>query len=355
MKKILLSLISVALIASVACKQENQFKTPEWEFPSQEQKDTTTTTEPEPVDTTATPEPPAPAVVWHNITADYKDLPEYIEVFRADTLLGNIPAIAYLAVADMSKAKFGLWSINDPQNQGTSDALRTPSTQYGKTPAPIMINAGYFYSSGGKNYSSSLAIADGKMYAHNITYASEDWVTIYYPTRAAMLQEEDGTWEACWTYYTNNGKHYKYSEPSPNSWDESPQQTPSASFPVKGVEITEKFGIGGGPLLIRGGEFYNSIAPELFESITPYDRHPRTGIGYGDGKLYFFVCEGRQMTKGIAGLTTEEEGRVFEELGCTEAMNLDGGGSTCMLICGQETIKPSDGNQRKVGSIIYLQ
>ncbi|MBQ9074120.1 MAG: phosphodiester glycosidase family protein, partial [Muribaculaceae bacterium] len=37
-------------------------------------------------------------------------------------------------------------------------------------------------------------------------------------------------------------------------------------------------------------------------------------------------------------------------IGCTESINLDGGGSTVMLINGTEIVKPSDGKQRSVGS-----
>ena len=34
---------------------------------------------------------------------------------------------------------------------------------------------------------------------------------------------------------------------------------------------------------------------------------------------------------------------VLKSLGCVDAMNLDGGGSTCMLVNGQPVIKPSAG------------
>ena len=68
-----------------------------------------------------------------------------------------------------------------------------------------------------------------------------------------------------------------------------------------------------------------------------------------------FVCEGRQMTEGVAGLTTADVANVLLDLGCVEAINLDGGGSSCMLINGKQTIKPSDGAQRSVGSTIMIK
>lgn len=36
-------------------------------------------------------------------------------------------------------------------------------------------------------------------------------------------------------------------------------------------------------------------------------------------------------------------------------MNLDGGGSSCMLVNGQETIKPSDGAQRSVTTAVAIK
>ena len=74
-----------------------------------------------------------------------------------------------------------------------------------------------------------------------------------------------------------------------------------------------------------------------------------------DGRMIFFVCEGREMTSGVFGLTTADVANVLLDLGCVEAMNLDGGGSSCMLVNGKETIKVSDGSQRAVASTLMLK
>ena len=42
-------------------------------------------------------------------------------------------------------------------------------------------------------------------------------------------------------------------------------------------------------------------------------------------------------------------------LGIKDAINLDGGGSSCMLIGGKETIKLSDGRQRAVASTVMFK
>jgi exopolysaccharide biosynthesis protein len=47
---------------------------------------------------------------------------------------------------------------------------------------------------------------------------------------------------------------------------------------------------------------------------------------------------------------------ILVGLGCVEALNLDGGGSSCMLVNGMETIRPSDKEgQRKVPAVLIIR
>ena len=73
--------------------------------------------------------------------------------------------------------------------------------------------------------------------------------------------------------------------------------------------------------------------------------------------MILFGCEGDGMTTGVAGMTTENVANIMKALGCTDAINLDGGGSSCMLVNGQETIKTSDssGDERSVASVVTLK
>jgi exopolysaccharide biosynthesis protein len=86
------------------------------------------------------------------------------------------------------------------------------------------------------------------------------------------------------------------------------------------------------------------------------DKHPRTAMGYTkDGKLIILMFQGR--SPGIAeGASLKQEAKVFQSLGCWEALNLDGGGSSCLLINGKETIKPSDKEgQRPVPAVFVIE
>jgi exopolysaccharide biosynthesis protein len=79
-------------------------------------------------------------------------------------------------------------------------------------------------------------------------------------------------------------------------------------------------------------------------------------MGYtGKRKLVILVIQGR--TPGIAmGATLEEEAVILQQLGCVEALNLDGGGSSCLLVNGRETIRPSDKEgQRAVPAVFIIR
>ena len=55
------------------------------------------------------------------------------------------------------------------------------------------------------------------------------------------------------------------------------------------------------------------------------------------------------------GATLVQEATLLQEVGCWEALNLDGGGSSCLLINGKETITPSDKEgQRPVPAVLLV-
>ena len=303
---------------------------------------------------------PVPATLdkWTDVSSDYGTLPEYIKVYKSPDKMEGKQTVAYIAVADMSAAQWDIWSISDVEMDGTTDTFKTPAAVYAEGSWPVVINAGFFYASGGLNYSSSLAVRNSEVLAYNINYASEDWVTLYYPTRAALLESESGEFNACWTYKRSDA-HYMYPSPSDNTWEAKPAKTPSSTYPEGAEVFAAKTAIGGGPLLIDGGKFKDTYVQELFNGtsgIAPDSDQPRTAIGVtADNKMITFVCEGRQMTEGVAGLTTADVASILLDLGCVEAINLDGGGSSCMLVNGKATIKVSDGSQRAVGSTIMIK
>ncbi|MBK6935804.1 MAG: phosphodiester glycosidase family protein [Chitinophagaceae bacterium] len=117
-----------------------------------------------------------------------------------------------------------------------------------------------------------------------------------------------------------------------------------------------KTSVGGGPVLLQHGEVKITNEEEkMFTGKAINDKHPRTAMGYSkDNKLIILVVEGRNPNAGGATLT--QEAQILKDLGCWEALNLDGGGSSCLLINGRETIKTSDKNgQRPVPAVFIIR
>ena len=346
----LIPLLSVLLTAA-SCSAASA-DIPEWRW-----KD------PEPVVEPELPEP-HPALVqagWTNVTAGYAALPDGIAVYRSPETIDGNKVIAYMAVADLSLISWDVRSINDPTISGTKDELKTPAQHYAETAAPVILNGGYFFTDSGKRYNASVAVSGGTTYGVNINYASLDWVTMYYPTRGVFYQNASGQPQVGWTYWSGGAAHYLYAEPAPNAWSKDPCPIPDANYPVKAEAFAPVTAIGAGPVLVKDGSIVNSWEAEMFygdgaDDKMPQARHPRTVIGFlPDRYLVLFVCEGRGMTEGVAGMTFAEEAALMKALGCTQALNLDGGGSSCLLIEGRETIKVSDGAQRPVGSVVILK
>ena len=68
------------------------------------------------------------------------------------------------------------------------------------------------------------------------------------------------------------------------------------------------------------------------------DRDPRTALGYtADNIVWILAVDGRH--KGTEGMTYMEMATIFKALGCVDAVNLDGGGSTQMLVRNPQTDK----------------
>lgn len=85
--------------------------------------------------------------------------------------------------------------------------------------------------------------------------------------------------------------------------------------------------IGGFPVLVRDGRRSIEGEPSAYLSL----RHPRTAACYNSRELIFVVVDGRQPSLS-AGMTLVELADLMLSLGCTVAMNTDGGGSSVMAI-----------------------
>jgi len=123
--------------------------------------------------------------------------------------------------------------------------------------------------------------------------------------------------------------------------------TPSVP-PEKGGCKAEAM-VGGGPRLVRRGKV--NVTAEKFAHAAL--RHPRTAFALTRRRTFLFVtADGRQPSS--AGMTLRELAAELIGMGAVEAMNLDGGGSTTMVVRGAVRNSPSEGKERPVSDAILI-
>lgn len=95
--------------------------------------------------------------------------------------------------------------------------------------------------------------------------------------------------------------------------------------------------ISGGPYLVKNGQVYVDISEQKLGSIG--GRNPRTAVGYtSNNNLIIVTVDGRESSS--IGMTLNELANFMKSIGCYNAMNLDGGGSTVLYINGRVVNHP---------------
>jgi hypothetical protein len=100
--------------------------------------------------------------------------------------------------------------------------------------------------------------------------------------------------------------------------------------------------VGGFPLLLQEGNRVGDLEVASRPSFAAA-RHPRTAVGFDEENdlLWLVVVDGRQPGHSD-GMTLPELATLLEGLGVSDAVNLDGGGSSVMVVKGLRVSRPSD-------------
>ncbi len=131
-------------------------------------------------------------------------------------------------------------------------------------------------------------------------------------------------------------------------------QTDAEKLLAAGVWNTLSFG----PALIEDsgiGTNFDSVKIDTNLGNHPIQgNQPRTGVGMlAANHFVFIVVDGR--SKGYStGVTLEEFAQIFKELGCTQAYNIDGGGSSTMYFMGRVVNNPLGKNRERGTSDILM-
>jgi phosphodiester glycosidase len=121
--------------------------------------------------------------------------------------------------------------------------------------------------------------------------------------------------------------------------------------------------VGGFPVLVRDSIVVSGLDSAGAVTFAPV-RHPRTlvGVAAGGRRFMLITVDGRQVGYS-AGMTLREAAQLARDLGASQAINLDGGGSTTMVVARRDprgyrydvVNQPSDSaGERPVGNVLAI-
>lgn len=296
---------------------------------------------------------------WKEVSEAYGLTTENIQVFEWE---GNYHDSAFRAFYVKVNTKDKKITIN---TDTTLFHRLTPMQFYDRLHAPaVVVNASFFEFK--NNTNQNVIVKDGKLVSHNINSMinkGKDTLTYTHVLSSAIGMKKNGflnnnhQLDVAFTY-TDSSLRKVYYQSTPLTPFKDSNAKLSLDHPLLQSLLpwNVSWAVGGGPVLIRDNQISISNDQERkFAGKAILDRHPRTAMGYTkDGDLIILAIQGRM--KGIAvGATLTETASLLLNLGCMEGLNLDGGGSSCLLVNGKETIKPSDPTgERPVPAILYV-
>jgi exopolysaccharide biosynthesis protein len=115
-----------------------------------------------------------------------------------------------------------------------------------------------------------------------------------------------------------------------------------------------------GPALVQDGQVYSSAGrvqvDSNFGNHSIQGNNPRTGIGVIAPNHYVFIVVDGRSAGYSRGASLEEFAQMFNDLGCTQAYNMDGGGSATMYFNGRVVNNPLGRNrERGTSDILYVE
>ena len=281
-------------------------------------------------------------MTWEIVESTTPNFPAGIKIMKGRN--DELPINAWAAIIDPRDPDVDL-------NVIVSEDLdrRETLTQFSKNKkARVVVNGGYFL------IDKTPTEHVGLLYVNNRTVAPATRSVLrnnkrYFTARGALGFLDDGGIDIAWVT-SRNDSLFNFAEPLKNQPEE-----PVDSFDFSKAETWEvDDAIHAGPVLMHDGKIRVTSNEEVFFGSTIPDIHPRTAAGYrNSGELVLLVVDGRQVDS--RGVDLQELAILMRDLGCVEAINLDGGGSSAMVVDGKLLNRPAGTtSQREVMSAIAV-
>lgn len=231
---------------------------------------------------------------------------------------------------------------------GDADLKESVESFADRLDAVVAVNGGYFLMQRNPAHHVGLLRING--FTIEPATASVRRDTLSYPiARAALGLGPEGRIDVAWVS-SRNDSLFEWPEPFRNRKGmpvSRPRFGGARHWPVRDA-------VAGGPALVINGEIRIPVEEEVFFGSSIPDIHPRTAAGYTrDGDLILLVVDGRQVAS--RGVDLKELAILMRDLGCIEAMNLDGGGSSTLVVNGTLLNRPAGRTlQREVMSALAV-
>lgn len=258
---------------------------------------------------------------WTPIDSLNQNLPEGIEVFQAIHIGSNLRAW-YVKVKE-SRPDIETRVIVSTD----SDRRESVSQLWERLKAPIIINGGYFRTDLNPAKHVGLLKIDNEL-IQPATPSVLRGEQRFFLHRSAIGFGEDDNIRIEWVSSVADSV-YRWEKAIDNIPDQ-PGAKQDTSY--RKLWLARDI-LGGGPQLIRDNKIDISINEEVFFGTSIPMVHPRTAAGITlDGDLILLLIDGRQLIS--RGVDLSELARILYDLGCRDALNLDGGGSSSLVVNG---------------------
>ena len=207
-----------------------------------------------------------------------------------------------------------------------SDGVSTPSEMSSASAASVVINGGYFTRGQKPVRHIGLLKLDDELYEPASNSVLRDNMR-YNINRGALGIFHDKSVDIAWAS-TKNDSIFSWSFPFNNR----PGMPANVNYNFSKY-WNVKEAVHAGPVLILNGKINVTSEQDFFN--TPVDGvQPRSAIGYNkNGDIIMMVIDGRQVDS--RGAYLKEVALLMRQFNCYEALNLDGGGSSSLVVNGK--------------------
>lgn len=268
------------------------------------------------------------------------NLPEGIDIFLGTNK--TIPIKAWVAKVNLNDPRISvrvLSSKDEDRKESSSQFIKNYK-------ARLIVNGGFFNNQKNRAQHIGLLKTDGLLEepaSHSVIRDGER----YFISRGAFGIKENGEVDIAWCS-TRNDSIFQWEKPFKNR-----PGKPNNNIDFENSTFWRvKDAIHAGPVIISENKINITVEDEVFFNTSIAGVQPRTAVGYTiDNELILMVVDGRQIES--RGVYLEELALLMRQFNCYEAINLDGGGSSTIVLGNLLLNRPAGLNyQREIMSSI---